>query len=142
MLIFCLYRELVHEENKSDDVPTFNLSDITCTAFEFLRDHVYGLNPSITSENVIDILTMTEQYQLLSIQDCCIKYILSSMANIAQSKQKHQKQKFNQKGYIALCLNALCKYEMMVNLYCYILVKPVERVFDSILFVVFFEFVL
>lgn len=125
-------------ENKPQSIPTFDVSNISCQAFEFFRDYCYGLNTSITNQTVIDILDMSEKYKLLSIQDCCIKYILFSISHIIESiKQSdkvltekkikcHNSTQFDeQTKYVKICLKALkghgmavCSNVTHINLHC------------------------
>ena len=45
-----------------------SIPDITCESFEFIRECFYGLNPSITNNNCVDIMHTSDKYILNEIK--------------------------------------------------------------------------
>ena len=55
---------------------TIKLKDIDCKTFVFLRSYVYGLNPQITNDNIVDVLYCANTYNIIPLKDLGIGLII------------------------------------------------------------------
>ena len=51
------------------------IPDVSPKVFKWLKSYVYGYNPSLTPENVIDITLMSDKFGIKSLYDKCVEYI-------------------------------------------------------------------
>eukprot|EP01083_Nonionella_stella_P006520 18955_1 len=53
------------------------LNDMSCETFEFIQQCFYGLNPVLTTDNVVPILCTSDKYLIKPLKNLCINFILS-----------------------------------------------------------------
>ena len=59
------------------------IPDITSNAFDFLIKYVYGLNPTISNENVVDVLYLGKKYLIKPIEVACINKLKQKFKTIS-----------------------------------------------------------
>ena len=81
--LFAIHSKVLNEmivdpEKKDQKAPimkVIKLDDIDSQTFDFLKCYVYGLDPKITNNNVIDILYCAIKYDISELQKACMECI-------------------------------------------------------------------
>eukprot|EP01084_Bolivina_argentea_P256695 432274_1 len=63
--------------------PEIEIRDITCSAFEYIRDLFYHFNPQLTSDIVLDVSIAARRYFIDELMIECINY-LRNLSNITK----------------------------------------------------------
>ena len=66
-----LFGKMSESQHKS----TVIINDVSPTAFEWLKQYCYGLNPSLNGNNVCEILQISDKYLIEPLSQACMTYI-------------------------------------------------------------------
>ena len=88
------------------------INDCTVSAFSFIQEFFYGLNPILNESIIVDVLYVSKKYLITELEQGCIEYI-SSIKNIESVLKILSK--LYKLSLCDVCLSILSRHRLMVN---------------------------
>ena len=85
MLFGSMKESQIKSKGSIDNDDGIKIPDIKPVAFKFLLKYVNGLNPTISNDDVVDLLYLSKKYLIKAIENACIytlKQRLSKLKSI------------------------------------------------------------
>lgn len=112
--------------NSNDIDNGIKIPDVTPNAFDFLIKYIHGLNPTVTKENVVDILYLSKKYLIQTIENACLTVLkaifetIESVDDIFNIARKLNEMAMNVCYMFVDCLNTgasvLIEFDLFVGL--------------------------